>query len=84
MLLARDASTTQTKKITGLLEHRDVPSVARWTRAELGRALGERPLTAVALTQAAFAASFLEKLSAASGPGTDPTTDEEEDQRHAG
>ena len=80
MLLARDASTTQTKKITGLLEHRDVPSVARWTRAELGRALGERPLTAVALTRAAFAASFLEKLSAA----RDPTTDEEEDQRHAG
>jgi ribosomal protein L7Ae-like RNA K-turn-binding protein len=84
VILARDASKTQTTKITGILEHRDIPSVAWWTREELGRALGHQPLSAVALTQPAFAASFLEKLEVARGPTADSTTDEEEDQRHAG
>lgn len=84
VILARDASKTQTQKITGILEHRDIPSVAWWTQEELGRALGHRPLTAVALTQSAFATSFLEKLELARGPLTGSETDEEEDQRHAG
>lgn len=84
VILARDASKTQTTKITGILKHRDIPSVAWWTRAELGRALGHRPLTAVALTHSAFAASFLEKLEMARGPIAGSKTDEEEDQRHAG
>lgn len=84
VILARDASKTQTTKITGILQHRDIPSVAWWTQAELGRALGHRPLSAVALTQSAFAASFLEKLETARGPLRASKTDEEEDQRHAG
>jgi ribosomal protein L7Ae-like RNA K-turn-binding protein len=83
VLLARDASPTQTKKITGILEHRDVPSVAFWTQEELGRALGGQPVSAVALTEPDFAASFLEKLPVDTGPSRGPKT-EEEDQRHAG
>jgi hypothetical protein len=72
------------KKITGILAHRDIPTIATWTQAELGRALGGRPVTAVALTQPAFAASFQKKHAAATDPGSGPTTEEEEDQRHAG
>lgn len=83
VLLARDASPTQTKKITGILEHRDVPSVASWTQAELGRALGAPPVSAVALTDPAFATSFLEKLAVDPGRASDSKT-EEEDRTHAG
>ena len=72
------------KKITGILEHRDIPSVTYWTQVELGRALGDQPVSAAALTESAFAVSFLEKFKAALGPEVDPTTEEEEDQRHAG
>ena len=84
VILARDGSPTQMKKITGILAHREVPTIATWTQAELGRALGSRPVSAVARTQPAFAASFLEKHEAATDPGSGPTTEEEEDQRHAG
>lgn len=83
VVMARDASPTQTKKITGLLKHREVPSVVSWTQAELGQALGGQPVSAVAVTQPGFAASFLEKLPVEMGSQDGPTT-EEEDQTHAG
>jgi ribosomal protein L7Ae-like RNA K-turn-binding protein len=84
VLLARDASPTQTKKITGILAHREIPSIVYGTKAELGQALGSGPVTAVALTQSALAASFLKKFEASTGSGSSPTTEEEEDQRYAG
>ncbi len=83
MLLARDASPTQMKKITGILEHRDVPSDASWTQAELGRALGGPPVSAVAVTDPDLAAGFLAKRGVDTGRASDLKT-EEEDRTHAG
>lgn len=83
VLLASDASPTQRKKITGILDHRDIPSDASWTQAELGRALGGPPVSAVAVTNPDLAAGFLEKLAVDTGRESGPKT-EEEDRTHAG
>lgn len=83
VLMARDASDTQRKKIIPLLEHRGVPSAVLGSRTELGEALGGPPLSAVALTKPAFAASFLEKLAVDAGADERPATTEE-DQTNAG
>ena len=83
VLMAGDASETQTKKILRLLEVRGVPSAVLGSRSELGEAVGGPPLSAVALTKPAFAESFLKKLQATAGAGLRPLTTEE-DQAHAG
>jgi len=83
VILAEDAAETQTKKITGLLGNRGVPSAVLGTREELGRALGGPPLSAVALSQPAFAERFREKLEANPGALGRPAK-EEEDQTNAG
>jgi ribosomal protein L7Ae-like RNA K-turn-binding protein len=62
ILIADDASATQLKKITGLLEHRPVPRRRVADRAALGAALGAAPLSAVAITRREFAESMLERL----------------------
>ena len=78
VLLAEDASDTQLKKITGLLENREIPSAVLGSREELGGAVGGPPLAAVALTQRTFAESFLEKLEVARGALTRSGTEEDE------
>lgn len=83
VILAEDVSDTQRKKLTGLLENRGVPSAVLGTRSELGAALGGAPLSAVALSQPAFAQRFIEKLSANSGALERPMK-AEEDQTNAG
>ncbi len=62
VLIAGDASATQLKKITGLLEHRPVPR--RWVagRVALGAAVGAPPLSAVAVTRREFAERMLRQL----------------------
>jgi ribosomal protein L7Ae-like RNA K-turn-binding protein len=83
VIQAGDASETQTRKLSGLLEHRGVPSAVLGTREELGRALGGQPLSAVALTQRTFAERFLEKLEA-SPAALERSANGEEEQTNAG
>jgi ribosomal protein L7Ae-like RNA K-turn-binding protein len=63
VLIADDASAAQLKKITGLLEHRPVPSRPAGGQDELGAALGAPPLSAVAITRQDFAEPMLRHLS---------------------
>jgi ribosomal protein L7Ae-like RNA K-turn-binding protein len=62
IILADDASATQLRKLTGLLEHRSVPRRRVADRAALGAALGAAPVSAVAITRSEFAESMLERL----------------------
>jgi ribosomal protein L7Ae-like RNA K-turn-binding protein len=62
ILFADDASATQLRKLTGLLEHRPVPRRRIADRAALGAALGAPPVSAVAITRSEFAESMLRKL----------------------
>jgi len=78
VLVATDAAEGQLGKIAGLLENRGIPSVALGTREELGHAVGGPPLSAVALTQRAFAEGFLKKLAAAPGAMGHADIDEDE------
>ena len=64
ILIADDASATQLKKLTGLLEHRPVPRRRVADRVALGAALGAPPVSAVAITRSEFANSMLERLPA--------------------
>jgi ribosomal protein L7Ae-like RNA K-turn-binding protein len=68
VLLAGDASETQTQKLRGLLEARGVPHAEVATRADLGDALGASPTTAAALTDASFAEGLRKRLDAAGMP----------------
>lgn len=83
VLLASDAAPGQIAKLSGLLEHRDVPSAVIATREELGGALGGPPLTAVALGPSTFAQRLLDELTADSGTEAGPET-QEENGTHAG
>lgn len=78
VILAEDASETQRKKITGLLENRETPSAELGTREELGGALGGPPLSAAALTQRTFAAGFLDKLAVTRDASGRSGTEEDE------
>ena len=83
VLMASDASATQTDKVRGLLGHQEIPSAEVGTKVELGHALGAAPVSIVGITEAAFARSFLEKLQAAEVPaGSRP--DHRKDDTHAG
>lgn len=83
VLLASDAAPGQIAKLSGLLEHRGVPSAVLGTRDDLGRALGGAPLSAVALKPSSFAdrlsADLTAELDAEERPGS-----QEEDGTHAG
>ena len=69
VLMAEDASAAQLKKLTGLLEHRTVPSHVAGGRDELGAAVGAPPLAAVAITRRDFAERLLERLRSGGGDG---------------
>ncbi len=62
VVVAQDASAKQLVKVTRLAEHRGVPlrTVAR--QEELGRAIGVAPVSALAVTEEAFAGRLLESL----------------------
>ena len=62
IIFADDASATQLRKLTGLLEHRPVPRRRVADRAALGAALGAPPVSAVAITRSEFAEWMLERL----------------------
>ena len=62
VLIAEDASAAQLKKISGLLEHRNVPVLVAGTRNELGAAVGGPPLSALAVTRREFAERLVRRL----------------------
>lgn len=62
VLLARDAAREQRRKIAALLRHSSVPYATLADRASLGSAVGGPPLSAVAVTNASFAAEVLRDL----------------------
>lgn len=62
VLTARDASPTQSKKVTGLARERRVPHRVVADRRALGAALGSASLSAVAVTDPSFAQQILERL----------------------
>ena len=53
-LVAGDLTATGRSKLVPLLERETVPYVERYTRAELGRAVGKSPLAAVGVADAGF------------------------------
>lgn len=55
VLIAEDLTGTGRDKLVPLVEGREVPHVIRFTRAELGIAVGRSPLAAVAVTERGFA-----------------------------
>lgn len=83
VLLASDAAPGQIAKLSGLLEHREVPSAVLGTRADLGRALGGVALSAVALRPSPFADRLIADLTAELAAGERPGS-QEEDGTHAG
>lgn len=55
VLIAEDLTATGFDKVVPVVESRGVPHVIRYTRAELGGAVGRSPLAAVAVTDRGFA-----------------------------
>ena len=66
VLVASDLTETGRDKLIPVAEGRGVPYVVRYTRAELGGAVGKGPLAAVAVTDRGFA-DRLKALLAGSG-----------------
>ena len=60
VILAADASPTQSKKLVPLLQARGVPHAACLSRAEIGAAIGQGPVTALAIRDGSFARRALE------------------------
>jgi ribosomal protein L7Ae-like RNA K-turn-binding protein len=71
VLLAADTSPTQSKKLVPLLEARGVPYAACLTRAAIGAAIGQGPVSALVIKDRHFARRALE-LAGQLSPGTDP------------
>jgi len=62
VLLARDGSGVQRKKLIPLAEAQGVPWMDLGDRAQLGSAVGAGPLTAVGVMERGFAKSLLERM----------------------
>ncbi len=60
VLLAADASPTQSRKLIPLLRARGTPFAVCMTQAELGSALGRAPVSAVAVTDSNLARRLME------------------------
>ena len=67
VLIAADLTDTGRDKLVPVVEGREVPHVVRYTRAELGAAVGRGPLAAVAGTDRGFADRMKALLDASSG-----------------
>ncbi len=84
VLLARDASENQFKKVRSLIRSRGVPVRMVSARAALGRALGRSTLSMVGVTATSFAAQLLERLPAnPSRAGGSTEGDRSQDERSA-
>lgn len=68
VLLATDTSPTQSKKVVPLLQARGVPYAACLTRAEIGAAMGQGPVSAVAIKERNFARRAMELAGALRNP----------------
>jgi len=64
VLVAGDASAVQLRKIDGLIRRDAIPRAVIGDRISLGAAVGEAPLSAVAVTNARFAEQMLQRLTA--------------------
>jgi len=62
VLVAGDASPVQLKKVEGIASQKGIPTVVLGDRGVLGAAVGEPPLSAVAVTDAGFAHRLIERL----------------------
>lgn len=65
VVVASDLTATGRDKLVPVLERRQVPYRVRFTRAELGRAVGRSPLAAVGVVDAGFG----DRLTALLGDG---------------
>jgi len=68
VLIAADSSPTQTKKLVPLLEARGVPYAACLTRAEIGAAMGQGPVSALGIKDRNFARRALDLAAALRTP----------------
>jgi ribosomal protein L7Ae-like RNA K-turn-binding protein len=68
VLIAADSSPTQTKKLVPLLEARGVPYAACLTRAEIGAAMGQGPVTALGIKDRNFARRALDLAASLRSP----------------
>jgi ribosomal protein L7Ae-like RNA K-turn-binding protein len=68
VLIAADSSPTQTKKLVPLLEARGVPYAACLTRAEIGAAMGQGPVTALGIRDRNFARRALDLAASLRSP----------------
>lgn len=68
VLLAADASPTQSRKLVPLLRARGTPFAVRMSQVELGSALGRGPVTAVAVTDPNLARRLMELADARPQP----------------
>lgn len=62
VLVAEDASRVQLRKIEGVMHSKRVPRVVLGNRVVLGAAVGEPPLSAVAVTDPRFSEQLLRRL----------------------
>jgi ribosomal protein L7Ae-like RNA K-turn-binding protein len=62
VLVAADASDNSRDKLLPLLAARQLPHAVRYTRAELGRAVGKAPVSAIGVTDRKFAARVKELI----------------------
>lgn len=84
VIAATDAAPGQVRKIEGLLRARGVPRIVQGTRARLGQALGSPPLTAVGVTQEAWADRLRLEADATADRETSGPRAAEDDQTYAG
>ena len=68
VLIAADSSPTQSKKLVPLLEARGVPYAACLTRAAIGSAMGQGPVSALGIRDRHFARRALELAAALQNP----------------
>lgn len=84
VIQASDAAPGQVEKIEGLLRARGVPRIVMGTRAQLGRALGSPPLTAVGVTQEAWADRLQREPAATADPEASGPRASEDEETYAG
>ena len=68
VLIATDSSPTQSKKLVPLLEARGIPYAACLTRAAIGSAMGQGPVSALGIRDRHFARRALELAAALQNP----------------
>jgi ribosomal protein L7Ae-like RNA K-turn-binding protein len=68
-IVAKDTSDNSNDKLLPLLAKRGVPHVVAFTRAELGVAVGQAPLSAVGITAESFAGALRVALESANELG---------------